>query len=363
MSICERESALFGGVPIKRIVLIALGLFFVLLGGIGLVIPVLPTTPFALLAAGFFASSSPRMHQWLLNTRFIGEYLENYRTGAGVRRRTKAFSLAFLYAALGVSCLFVSAWWGYLLLGAVAAGVTIHIVCLKTKHPVNQGGQIMHKQLTPPAIAEIVFDVLYLSFAAFAGIFLLVRADGGTAALLYGILALVLCFGDAFHLLPRIWGLWTGTMEEHRKELAFGKAVTSVTMTVFYVILYLIWSYLAHLDPPVLLTVSVLALAVVRIVLCLLPGNRWFDENPSFRFAIIRNIPFAILGAVVAVAYLVRVPSPTAIFQWMPLAILLSFVFYFIVILCAGKHPKTGMFMIPKTCAYIWVLCMGFALV
>ena len=90
------------------------------------------------------------------------------------------------------------------------------------------------------AIGETVFDILYLSFALLAGLTMLAK---GTAPLVKkaGLMAALLGAGDAFHLVPRSYALWTAGLEANAAALGFGKFVTSITMTIFYVILYHIW--------------------------------------------------------------------------------------------------------------------------
>ena len=118
---------------IIRILLIACGTLCVVLGVLGIFVPVLPTTPFLLLAALCYARSSERFYHWLLNNRWFGEYITNYREGRGIPRREKILTIIALWVMIGFSILFViSAWWGQLLLVGIASGVTIHLVRIKT---------------------------------------------------------------------------------------------------------------------------------------------------------------------------------------------------------------------------------------
>lgn len=106
---------------------------FLLLGTIGVVIPVLPTTPFVLLASGCFAGGSPTLYSWLANTKYFGEFITNYKTHAGVRKSVKIKALVFLYFMLGLSFFLVKLWYVRVILLVVAAAVTIHILLIKTK--------------------------------------------------------------------------------------------------------------------------------------------------------------------------------------------------------------------------------------
>ena len=116
-----------------RVLLIACGTLCVALGVLGVFMPVLPTTPFLLLAAICFARSSERFYHWLLNNRWFGEYIKNYREGRGIPLRIKILTLIALWLTIGFTTLFVvSAWWGQLVFWGVAVGVTIHLVRIKT---------------------------------------------------------------------------------------------------------------------------------------------------------------------------------------------------------------------------------------
>jgi uncharacterized membrane protein YbaN (DUF454 family) len=115
---------------------IAAGTLAVALGILGMFLPVLPTTPFLLLAAFCYARSSERFYRWLLYNRWFGEYIRNYREGRGIPLREKVLTLAALWATIGFTALYVvTSWWGRLILVAIATGVTVHLVKVKTFRP------------------------------------------------------------------------------------------------------------------------------------------------------------------------------------------------------------------------------------
>ena len=120
------------GKPAK-ILLIACGTLCVALGAAGMILPVLPTTPFLLLAAACYARSSVRFYRWLLVNRWFGAYIRHYREGTGMPLIQKMFTIALLWASIGATAwLAISAWWLRLILFGVAAGVTIHLARIKT---------------------------------------------------------------------------------------------------------------------------------------------------------------------------------------------------------------------------------------
>lgn len=219
------------------------------------------------------------------------------------------------------------------------------------------------KPLKPFEWIELVFDGAYLAFALVAGVLMLALAGGGNVPLrLYGMLALTLGCGDAFHLLPRMYGIWRGKMDTLTKVLGFGKLVTSVTMTAFYLILYHVFLLYYGISAAGTTTLVLYGLAAVRIVFTLLPQNRWFQKEAPLKWAIYRNAPFLVMGIILIALFEVMAVAGSP-FRLMPLAIGLSFGCYVPVVLLADRFPPVGALMLPKTMAYIWMICMGFGLI
>jgi uncharacterized membrane protein YbaN (DUF454 family) len=118
---------------IRKAFLIFFGTVSVGLGLVGMILPLMPTTVFLLLAAYCYGRSSERFHTWLLNNRFCGQYIRNYQSGLGISMRQKISTIAMLWASIGLSIWMIdSRFWLTLLLAGVAIGVTIHLLWLKT---------------------------------------------------------------------------------------------------------------------------------------------------------------------------------------------------------------------------------------
>lgn len=208
-------------------------------------------------------------------------------------------------------------------------------------------------------IAEIVFDSAYLIAVLTMGFILLLKSKGRKQIRLFGVMALILGLGDSFHLVPRIYALCTDGLGNHREALGFGTFVASISMTIFYVILYHIAKIRYSLKDG-FLTLLVYGLASIRILLCLCPDNQWTAENPSFAWEIYRNIPFLMLGILMIVLYWKEgKKNGDKVFKWMWLAVLLSFAFYIPVVVWVRDFPCIGALMIPKTLAYVWIVLMG----
>lgn len=156
-----------------------------------------------------------------------------------------------------------------------------------------------------PDLMEAVFDAAYLIFDLIAGVLFFAFSHGNILYILYGILTLTLCGGDAFHLVPRIIRAVHGSSEKIKRQLGIGLQVSSVTITVFYILLLYIWKF-----------------------------------------------TFPELSGNASGYHMTRMVA----------AILISFGCYLPVTLLCKKYPKVGLLMIPKTCAYIWMIVMGLQL-
>jgi len=113
--------------------LVVAGTIFVGLGIVGIFIPILPTTPFLLLAAACYARSSQRFYRWLLSNRWFGTYIDNYRQKRGMPLKLKIMTAALLWLTIGVSAAFaVQSLTIRIILVVIAIGVSIHILSIKT---------------------------------------------------------------------------------------------------------------------------------------------------------------------------------------------------------------------------------------
>jgi|SRR3990170_2432464 uncharacterized membrane protein YbaN (DUF454 family) len=118
---------------VTRILLMVAGTIFLALGTIGIVLPILPTTPFLLAAAACYYRSSKRMHQWLLNNRWFGEYIRNYKEGRGLPLKTKIIAVTVLWITIAYSAIFVlDILVVQIILLVIAIAVSIHITRLPT---------------------------------------------------------------------------------------------------------------------------------------------------------------------------------------------------------------------------------------
>jgi uncharacterized membrane protein YbaN (DUF454 family) len=109
------------------------GTVFLILGGVGILLPILPTTPFLLLSLACYYKSSKRMHYWMLNNRWFGRYLKNYAEGRGISLEAKLLTVSLLWIFICYSVFFiVEVTIIQIVLLSIAVGVSIHIIKLPT---------------------------------------------------------------------------------------------------------------------------------------------------------------------------------------------------------------------------------------
>ena len=217
---------------------------------------------------------------------------------------------------------------------------------------------------SPGKLAESIFDICYLLFDLVAAIIFFANAHGNKVLILFGILTLLLGGGDAFHLIPRVNHHLKGPSEQRKYYMQLGVVVSSVTMTIFYLVLYIIFTELFpgfYFNPAI--TWIIWITAIFRIVICRMPQNGWFSDEENLKWSLLRNIPFAITGFFVMLLFFMAGNTGGYHIYRMGIAIILSFGFYFPVTLFAKKKPWVGSLMMPKTLAYVWMISIGLSLI
>jgi len=213
-------------------------------------------------------------------------------------------------------------------------------------------------------VMEPSFYYLYLLAIVLIGGFLIVQGIRKKNLFwILGIACVTLGLGDAFHLIPRAIGIYSETLDNPSESLAFslgiGKLITSITMTVFYALLYLYFRKTAIFSKNKVLDILVCVLFFARIVLLCFPQNEWATNGSPLDWGIYRNIPFTLLGAIFIVLCFIHLRDRRP-YRLLYIAVTLSFLFYLPVVLFASMASWVGMLMLPKTICYLFVAGMFF---
>lgn len=205
-------------------------------------------------------------------------------------------------------------------------------------------------------LIESIFDITYLIVVVALGIRLSLLKE--KQAKLFGIMAIFLGLGDAFHLLPRVLAhLSKDGFIRYQAALSWGEFITGITMTIFYVLFYFYYRSISK-DFDNKKKYIVYLLAAIRIILILLPQNNWGLPDKNYTMGIVRNIPFAIMGLLLII-WTYRKRQIHGL-EKMSLLISLSFIFYIPVVLWVNKIPALGALIMPKTIAYVLIVVEGF---
>ena len=217
-----------------------------------------------------------------------------------------------------------------------------------------------HEKPLAARLGEGIFCIIYLVYTTALVFIMKGKYDAGIAKVddLYLIpeyvdiyrysfgfmLAAILVFGDAFHLIPRIIVAFRGSMWKQDFFLGLGTFISSITMTFFYNVLIGMGDTLEYSEEEYNFGIEqwILYLTIIRLIIMFMPFNGWYKREPNHRMAVLRNIPFVFIGF-----YMIIV-----------LMVILSFVFYLPVALHGKENPKLGMLMIPKTICYMILLSL-----
>ena len=207
-------------------------------------------------------------------------------------------------------------------------------------------------------IMEILFNIGYLIVIWTLVVKMYRHIKSGTVkdiklAKVFGWAFALLALGDTGHVGFRVIAYLNGGIEQNIGLVGIGKLATSVTVTIFYVLLVVAWKI--RYDKKYGMVTNILfASALVRLIILAFPQNQWGNSVQLFNWVIYRNIPLLIIGLGVTILILIdAIKSNDTVFKWIGIMIIVSYGFYIPVILFAHKVPLVGVLMIPKTMAYL----------
>ena len=227
-------------------------------------------------------------------------------------------------------------------------------------------------------LGEGIFCIAYLVYTLYLLFVMKNRYDAGIAAsgglslipenmdtyrYCFGfMLAALLVGGDSFHLIPRIIVCFRGSMPKQDFFLGLGNLISSVTMTLFYNVLIGMGDTLEFNENMYNLGIErvILFFTLIRLIILFLPWNDWFKGKSNLKWAVIRNVPFTIIGFLTVVGLFDVMAHAnnynTGFYNLIILSVIGSFIFYMPVALFGKEKPKLGILMIPKTICYMVML-------
>ena len=211
-------------------------------------------------------------------------------------------------------------------------------------------------------ILEIIFDVAFLG-VVFTLAYLLLKNKGDfTIHSLFSAMALVLGIGDSFYIITKMLIFFSGTPNRYTALLGMGKLLVSIAITIFFLLLYMIYKLQYSVNNQKLTEILFYLFGVVRIILCLMPQNQWAIANPPVMWNLYRNVPFFAIGIILIILFVKEINiKKDRDFIFMPIAILLSFLFYIPVIVWQDSSVLIRGFIMLTSLNYLWIIWMGYS--
>lgn len=209
-------------------------------------------------------------------------------------------------------------------------------------------------------IFETAFDVAYLITIFTLGVLIFKKTKISTTFRLFSYMAFTLGIGDCFHLIPRILDYW---VLDCKFAMSVGGAITAVTMTFFYVILWNMGCryYKINSEKKEKGDIFIWIMTTLRIIIIICPQNEWGSTSSPYFWNIIRNIPFCIIGIFLVIFFYKNEKDKTnSPFKNLWLAIALSYAFYIPVFLFSNFIGWIGSLMALHTIMFVWITYMGY---
>ena len=215
-------------------------------------------------------------------------------------------------------------------------------------------------QIVQRIFVPIIY-VSYLTIILLIGRYLRHNSPGNRYYKVFGNLAYSLGLADAIYLIPRLYAILTTGIEDNLKVVGFGRLGYSIFITFFFMILYDAYNIRFNKKYNKGLNLTIYILGFIRIVICLLPGNDWFELTTSTPYAIARLIPLSLIGLLLMlVTYLHGKRFNDRNYKLMPIGIFFSILFLEPMALVPDNPNRIFIFTILRTLSLLWIITIGY---
>ena len=210
-------------------------------------------------------------------------------------------------------------------------------------------------------IFEPIIHITYLTIVILMGSYMLRNSVGNKFHKIFGSLALTLGLGDGIYLISRMYSVLTTGIENNLKVIGWGRMGNAIIMTIFFLILYDAYNERYSKSNNKSLNNTFYGLALIRSILSILPGNKWFELIPSATYALVRFVPLAIMGLLlIIIMYLHSVKFKDSIFKLISVFTFLAILFMEPLIFF--PESPTGVFVLTlfRTISLVSILLIGY---
>lgn len=206
-----------------------------------------------------------------------------------------------------------------------------------------------------------IIYISYLTIILLIGRYLRSNSPGNRYYKVFGNLAWTLGLADAIYLFPRLYAILTTGIEDNLKVIGWGRLGNSIFITFFFIILYDAYTIRFNKKYNKSLNLTIYILGFIRIFICLLPGNDWFDLTTSTPYAIARLIPLGLMGLLLMlITYLHGRKFNDRKYKLIPIGIFFSILFLEPMALVPDNPNRIFIFTILRTLSFLWTILLGY---
>lgn len=206
-----------------------------------------------------------------------------------------------------------------------------------------------------------IIYIFYITIILFIGRYLHSNSPGIKYYKTIGNLAYVLGLADGIYLIPRLYAILTTGIEDNLRVIGWGRLGNSIVITLFFMILYDAYNIRFNKRYNKKLNMTIYILGFIRMAICLLPGNDWFNSTISSTYAIARIIPLGIMGLLLMlITYLHGKKFKDKNFKLLPIGIFFSILFLEPMALVPDNPNRIFVFIILRTVSMLWIISLGY---
>lgn len=210
-------------------------------------------------------------------------------------------------------------------------------------------------------IFEPVLHIVYLFIIIMLSRYFIINSLGKRYYRIFGSLSLLLGFADVFYLIPRTYGILTSGIADNIRAIGWGRMGYTIIITLFYMVLYDAHNIRFNKRKNKKLDKTIYGLGIIRMLICLLPGNNWFELVSSQGFAILRLVPLLLMGILLTViTYLHGKKYNDKGYKLISLMIILSILFIEPMAIVPEKPTAIIIFTILRTISIVSILLIEY---
>jgi len=210
-------------------------------------------------------------------------------------------------------------------------------------------------------IFEPIILILYLTWILLMGRYMVSYSVGNKYYKIFGSLALTLGLADGIYIIPRMYSVLTTGIEDNLRIIGWGRLGNAIIITIFFLVLYDAYNERYTKKTNKALNRTFFVLAFIRVIIIILPGNKWFDLNPSPTYALLRFVPIALMGVfLILIMYIHSKKYKDFNYKIMSIATFFAILFIEPLVFISNSAIGLTLFTICRTISLIFIILIGY---